>query len=103
MDLRFYRDLIPHEVWMEQEMPKEVIAAGINSSINYSSGTLVSIHPFGAGEFFVTTLKLRENLGSHPAADRLLRNAIVYGARDIGKAPVKVSAEVEARLRALGL
>jgi hypothetical protein len=49
----------------------------------------------------LNSLRIRENLGRHPAAERLLRNMLRYAARDLEKPPVKLPANVEAVLETL--
>ena len=85
LDYTFYRELIPDLVWMGLDAPAEAVAGANNTSIDYSSGLLLSVHNLGAGRFILTTLPIRENLGTHPAAERLLRNLLNFAARDDGK------------------
>lgn len=80
MDYTFYRELIPDIAFVGQDPPLEAVAAAINASQGYSSGLLVAVYPLGAGRFILNTLRARENLGSHPAAERLLRNMLHYAA-----------------------
>lgn len=70
---------------MGLDAPAEAVAGANNTSIDYSSGLLLSVHNLGAGRFILTTLPIRENLGTHPAAERLLRNLLNFAARDDGK------------------
>jgi hypothetical protein len=37
---------------------------------------VVGIYPFAAGRFLVNTLRLVENLGVHPVADRIVLNML---------------------------
>jgi hypothetical protein len=48
-------------------------------SRSYNSGVLVGEYRFGKGCFVLNGLPLLSNLDRHPAADRLLLNAIVHG------------------------
>ncbi len=102
LDLTFYRDLIPDHVWAGQEPPAEAVAGGINASQAYSSGLLVAVYPLGAGRFILNTLRIREELGRHPAAERLLRNLLRYAARDAAKPPAELPANFDAQLKAFG-
>jgi hypothetical protein len=43
---------------------------------------MLAVHEFGEGRIVLNTLLIRENLGSHPAADRLLLNLLRHGARE---------------------
>jgi hypothetical protein len=85
MDLAFYRELIPDLVWAGQDPPAEAIAGANNTSQDYSSGLLVAVYRLGEGRFLLNTLRIRENLASHPAAERLLRNMLRWAANDAAK------------------
>ena len=102
MDYAFYREIIPDAVWSGQDPPAEAVAGAIKSSQDYSSGLLVSVYELGAGRFILNTLLIRENLGQHPAAERLLRNMLRYAARDAERPPAELPADFEAQLRAIG-
>ena len=78
MDYTFYREIIPDLVWQGQPPADEAVAGAIKASQDYSSGLLLSVYDLGAGRFILNTLRIRENLDSHPAAERLLRNMIRY-------------------------
>ncbi len=78
MDYTFYREIIPDLVWMGQEPPGEAVAGAIKASQDYASGLMVSVHELGRGRLILNTLRIRENLGTHPAAERLLRNMLRY-------------------------
>jgi hypothetical protein len=76
LDYTFYRELIPSSAFIDLDPPAEAVAAAINASCGYSSGLLLAVYPLGAGEFVLNGLQIRENLGRHPAADRLLLNML---------------------------
>jgi len=78
MDYTFYRELIPQSAFTDLDPPAEAVAGGINASCGYSSGLLVAVYPLGAGQFVLNSLQIRENLGRHPAADRLLLNMLRF-------------------------
>lgn len=80
MDYTFYRELIPDTVLVGQDPPSEAVAGAIKASQDYSSGLMLAVYESGAGRFILNTLLIRENLGSHPAAERLLRNLLNYAA-----------------------
>lgn len=82
LDLTFYRDLIPDVAWSDQLPPAEVVAGAINTSQAYASGLLVAVHRLGEGRLVLNTLTIRDQLGRHPAAERLLRNMLRYAAQD---------------------
>lgn len=85
MDYTFYREIIPDTVWSGQNPPAEAVAGGIKASQDYSSGLLVSVYNLGVGRFILNSLRIRENLGRDPVAERLLRNMLRYAASDVKK------------------
>jgi len=80
MDYTFYREVIPDTVLAGQDPPAEAVAGAIKASQDYSSGLMVAVHELRAGRFILNTLLIRENLGTNPAAERLLRNLLNYAA-----------------------
>jgi hypothetical protein len=82
LDYTFYREIIPDLVLTGQDPPAEAVAGAIKASQDYSSGLMLAVHKFGAGRIILNTLRIRENLGAHPAADRLLLNLLRYGANE---------------------
>ena len=102
MDYTFYREIIPDAVWMNQDPPAEAVAGGIKASQDYSSGLMVSVYPLGAGRFVLNTLLIRENLGSHPAAERLLRNLLRFAGRDPQQPLADLPADFDAQLKSIG-
>ena len=44
---------------------------------------MIAVYRLGEGRVILNTLRIRENLGSHPAAERLLLNILRYAARDL--------------------
>ena len=89
LDLIFYRDLIAGETYDGQDTPAELVAGafavGSYQPGGYYSGTHIAVYPLGAGRFILNTLLVLENLGKHPAADRLALNFLRYAATDAGK------------------
>jgi hypothetical protein len=85
LDYTFYREIIPDLVFAGQDPPQEAVAGAIKASQDYASGLLLSVNDIGAGRFVLNTLLIRENLGRHPVAERLLRNLIRYAGRDAGQ------------------
>jgi hypothetical protein len=81
MDYTFYREVIPDLVFAGQEPPAEAVAGAIKASQDYASGLMLAVYKLDAGRIVVNTLLIRENLGSHPAADRLLLNLLRYASR----------------------
>jgi hypothetical protein len=76
MDYAFYRELIPNTAFAGFDPPDEAVAGAINASCGYSSGLMVAVYRLDAGRFVLNTLRIRENLDRHPAADRLLLNML---------------------------
>ena len=102
MDYLFYREIIPDLVWSGLEGPFEAIAGANNVSFDYSSGLMLSAHRFGAGQFILTTLRLREHLGQNPAADQILLNLLRYAAREQNQPLAALPPDFEQQLKALG-
>ena len=102
MDLTFYRELIPDLVWAGQQPPAEALAGAINTSQAYSSGLLVAVHELGAGRVILNTLAIRDQLGRHPAAERLLRNMLRYAADAADAPPADLPSDFDQQLDALG-
>ena len=103
MDYTIYRDLIPDEVWYEQQSPTEAVAGSIFTSFGYSSGLLISVHEFGAGRFILNTLRIRENLGEVPGAERLLRNMLNYASARLKQPPAPLPDNFNTTLHDMGL
>jgi hypothetical protein len=89
IDLTFYRDIISGNMFNGQDTPSELVAGafavGSYQPNGYYTGIHIASYPLGAGEFFINSLLILENLGKHPAADRLIINFIRYAARDMHK------------------
>jgi len=101
MDYNYYREIIPDLVWSGQDPPAEAVAGAIKASQDYASGLMLSVHSLGEGRFILNTLRIRENLGLHPAAERLLRNMLRYAARDMKKPLGSLPADFEQQLKAM--
>jgi hypothetical protein len=80
LDYTFYREIIPQVVWTGLDTPTEVVAGAIRAQFGYKSGLLVAVYNLGTGRLVLNTLLIRENLGTHPVAERLLRNLLNYAA-----------------------
>ena len=102
MDHQFYREIIPALAFVGQDPPLEAVAGSIKSSLDYASGLMVSVNSFGAGNFILNTLLIRDNLGTHPAAERLLRNMLRFAAHNLNKPVEKLPADFESKLKAIG-
>jgi hypothetical protein len=102
MDHQFYREILPEYLWgKNKEAPGEIVAGAIKVSAGYGSGLFVAIYPFGSGKFTLNTFLIRNNLGTHPAAERLIRNLIRYAARDQNKSLEKLPADFDQQLRSI--
>jgi hypothetical protein len=44
---------------------------------------MLSVHKLGEGCFVLNTLLVRETVGRNPVAERLLRNMLRFGSRDL--------------------
>lgn len=80
----------------------EVVAGATNTSVDYSAGLFVSVNSFGAGQFILNTLYIRENLGRSPVADRLLVNMLRHAAHDLSKPLADLPAEFDKLLETIG-
>ena len=102
MDHQFYREILPEHLWdKNKEAPGEIVAGAIKVSQGYGSRLFLAVYPFGFGKFTLNTLLIRDNLGTHPAAERLLRNLIRYAACDQHKSLEELPAEFEQQLRSI--
>ena len=102
MDYGYYRELIPDVVFMDIEPAADPVSGGINASWGYQSGLTVAVYKLGAGEFILNSLRIRENLGAVPQADRLLRNMLRFASRDASKPLADLPADFDAQLKAIG-
>jgi beta-galactosidase/beta-glucuronidase len=102
MDYTFYREILPDVVWAGQDPPAEVVAGAIKASQDYSSGLLVSVYNLGAGRFILNALRILENLGRDPVAERLLRNMLRYAASDVERPLANLPSDFDAQLKAIG-
>lgn len=104
LDHTYYREVIPvgNVLWSSQDVPAEVVAGSINTSMGYSSGLLVAVQNFGAGRFTLNALRILENLGSDPVAERLLRNMLRHATPNTNNPLADLPADFEQQLRAIG-
>ena len=83
LDWDYYDQIIGHSFFTGQDAPEEVVCAAfapcaIGADGGYISGTMIATHRLGAGLFILNTLNIVEQVGKHPAAERLLMNLIRY-------------------------
>jgi hypothetical protein len=86
LDYTLYRDIISSTVFRGLEAPVEAISGTIQTSggqDDYRSDLVVAAYTFGAGRVVLNSLKIRQNLGTNPTAERLLRNLLNYAAQGI--------------------
>ena len=102
MDYGFYREIIPDDAWVGLDTPAEAVAGATNTSLDYGAGLTVSVHSLGAGRFILNTLRVRENLGDHPVAERLLRNMLRCAAADVDQPLAELPADFEEQLKSMG-
>ena len=84
------------------EPAADPVAGGINASWGYQSGLMVAVYKLGAGEFILNSLRIRENLGTQPVADRLLLNLLRFAGRDASKPLTELPADFDAQLKERG-
>ncbi|MDO8301973.1 MAG: hypothetical protein Q7T18_01910, partial [Sedimentisphaerales bacterium] len=85
LNTAYYREMLSPLAWVGQSTPAEAVAGAIHAQPSYSSGLQVAVYKLGQGNFILNTLQIRENLGKHPAAERLLRNMVRYAAQNVDK------------------
>ena len=87
MDYTFYREIIPDLRYGGQDTPDEAVAGSFRTSHPgaYWCDTMLSVYRFGEGRFILNALRVRQELGQDPTAERLLRNMLRYAATDAGK------------------
>jgi hypothetical protein len=85
LDWDYYGPVITHELFDGQRTPDDVIVAafalGYPCAGGYASGVMMGAYRFGEGMFLVNTLGILENVGRHPAADRMMLNLILHAAK----------------------
>ncbi len=83
MDLFYYRDVIATRSLIEfggnAENIVPAFSVGRPGGDGYWSGSNLLILPVGKGRVVLSTLQLMDNLGRHPAADRIVINLLRYG------------------------
>jgi len=104
MDWTFYRNILPQygKSLCNFTKPDQAICGGINTCFGYSSGVYVGEWHLGAGRFIANVLNIRDNLGSDPVAERLLRNMLNYAAQEIDKPLADLPADFDKQLETMG-
>lgn len=106
MDWEYYGPVISPTLFESREEAAEVMAAtfavGYPSATGYASGLMLAEYPFGNGRFMVNTFNILENIGTHPAADRLLLNLIRHAANSAHGPATPLPKGFEAVLKRIG-
>ncbi|MCH2129292.1 MAG: NPCBM/NEW2 domain-containing protein [Pirellulaceae bacterium] len=103
LDHDYYREVIDNSAWSGQSDLAEVVAGSIHASLGYSSGLSIAIHNLGAGQFTLNTMRIRQNLGKDPVAERLLRNMLNYAARETDQPVTELPTNFDEQLDEMGL
>jgi hypothetical protein len=103
MDYTFYREIIGPAAFSAQDIPTEVAAGALRPvhGSEYAAGCLTSVYRTGAGMYILNTLRIREMLGTHPVAERLLRNMLNYAARDVVQPLAELPADFPSQLKGI--
>jgi hypothetical protein len=104
MDYTFYREMIPDNRYWGQDVAAESVAGSIRTSIagQCHAEMMLSVYDLGAGRFILNALRVRQELGEDPTAERLLRNMLRYAARDLDKPIVERAGGYGELLEAVG-
>jgi AcrR family transcriptional regulator len=113
MDYTYYRNVVITTppayggldvAYASEEPPAEAVAGSIETSYfpSPTGGLLLAVYDLGAGRFILNLLRIRNNLGTDPAAERLLRNLLRYAAQDLQKPPVPLPADFDRQIQAFG-
>ncbi|MGI8988343.1 MAG: CocE/NonD family hydrolase [Bryobacteraceae bacterium] len=85
MDLRFYRDVIARSSITDFDSDAENIvpafAVGRPGGPGYWAGSNLLSYRWGEGWVIISTLRLLENLGKDPAADRIMLNLVSFATK----------------------
>ena len=118
LDPTFYREILPQhallrchtvgrgftevEATAELDQPEEAICGANRLSATYASGLHLAVFRLGAGRFILNNLLVRNNLGQVPAAERLLRNMVIFAGRDVDQPLAELPSDFAAHLQAIG-
>lgn len=120
IDYRFFRNLIskealsqeytvradPAHTWREASTPlaypDETVCGATRISHIYTSGVHIGVWNFHEGKFILNTLHIVENLGTDPAADRLLANMLNFAAEGMDQPAAALPANFDHQLEAIG-
>ena len=104
LDYTIYRSIIPQGgiSLAGTQAPDDLIVAGIRAQFGYASGLLMAGYKLGAGGFFINTLRLRENLGTDPVAERRCATCSTSPRRDLDQPAADLPADFQQQLKAIG-
>jgi hypothetical protein len=106
LDSYYYGQVIPHYLFDGQDTPDDVAAAAFATGYSvrggYASGVPLGSYRFGGGTFILNSFPVLEHIGAHPAADRLLLNAIQHSAASVKLPLVPLPRDFNSQLRAIG-
>ena len=103
MDYTFYRELIPDYRFSGQDTPSEAVAGSFRTSApGHLAELMLAVYDFGSGRFVLNSLRIRQELGHDPTAERLLRNLLRFAARDADRPVEPPKDGVDALLRTIG-
>ena len=101
MDYTFYREVIADHRFAGQDAPEEAIAGAFRTSYDYKSELMLAVYKLGAGRFVLNSLRIRQELGRDPVAERLLRNMLRYP-KDLDKPVVPMEGSAEEFIKSIG-
>jgi hypothetical protein len=84
------------------DTPEDLLCGGIRAQFGYQSGILLATYRLGAGRFVLNTLRIRENLGTDPVAERLLRNLLNHAGGELNEPPVEMPPDSDTLLKTIG-
>jgi hypothetical protein len=104
MDYAFYREIIPDIRYGSLDAPDEAVAGSFRTSAPgaYWCDLMLSVNKLGEGRFILNALRIRQSLGQDPTSERLLRNMILYAAKDMEKPVVQLPTKPEDLFKAIG-
>ncbi len=104
LDYTVYRNIIPQGgwAWSGLDTPEDLLCGGIRAQFGYQSGILLATYRLGAGRFVLNTLRIRENLGTDPVAERLVRNLLNHAGGELDEPPVEVPPDFDTLLETIG-
>ncbi len=100
-----YLNIKSDSKYLRQNFPDEVIAASSYAAMltDFSSTLLLAKYKLGNGSFIINTLRIRENIGKDPVAERLLRNMLRYASQNVAKKLAPLPADFDDRLKITNL